>query len=361
MFGITIILVLVELVLMTRLVLLTYKYVYPDMSQYSHTQANNTTNATRMERKDHYITKYDRGRVALLTFFVSALYCIEYLILGWGFLYKTYKQKTSTIPWSAIFKMFIKSAILLTPLAMLKVVNTVYNIKMEIHSMSDKPNSETKIYITYCILELFKGLFDYIVRAMMLTATLMIREVWFPKNDDQEDSSKEMADFDLGKNEAIKEHSLQMHQYRKRGPQVEQIMFPFNIWFMLPWITHYLTTSINPHLILAPWMSHMHVTRIFYLTYNVLKFAELLVQYLCALKMNQYHNEYYDKMRDKQILKYQSPKYQAIASKLGIDYKDKYNFYPTILKINTKINMENPLYILLLLLGIFMNATQVLA
>ena len=194
---------------------------------------------------------------------------------------------------------------------------------------------------------------------MMLVATFSVREKWkIPQE------SENMALGNKPAWEAAKEvHDKFSMEYKHRGEAVENITGIFGPWFIIPWIAFSFVTTIKPHDVLLPWWEGSEKTasdwsRTYYLLYHVTQFYLLLSQYMCGLKMNDYHYNFYRIMRRKQLAAYDDPDYRAYACQLHIDYEKAYNFSPRILKINLKTSMDNPLYVFLLLIAIFLGTSK---
>ena len=69
--------------------------------------------------------------------------------------------------------------------------------------------------------------------------------------------------------------------------------------------------------------------------------------------MNSHHDLYYELLRKKQLSAYKSSSRRAFARIMYIEKNKKYDFVPRVAFTDIKIRMENPLYVILLLLGIF--------
>ena len=346
---VVVVVVLVELTLLLRLTLWAWKYWPVD---YLHPEEVNETQ-----------TGYDYTQCKTFGFIsaLSSLTCFEYLLLGCGF-YKQIKWNTrDNIPVSTVCGYFFISALVLCPLGLLGLIKAGLSVAMEVKKEPNMIDVNNVTYIVYCICELCSVMFAYIVRIMMLMTTLRIRHVWKKKSEIT--SGKDIEGLDATK-EAINSHYAELHEYKKRGEQAEYLMYPYKVWFLIPWIIYYIYTLIDPHDILSPWKEGTEdafiLSRFFYLTYLILKSSQLLTQYACALKMNQYHNEYYDGMRDRHIFQYTDKEYQTKASQFGIDYKEKYNFHPNFLQINPRISISNPLFMLTLLVAIFLRVSNLL-
>lgn len=348
-------LVVVELILLIRLCLLGVKY-WP-VDDRNHTEKINETDVSL------YI--YNQCRTFTLNVIVVAsLICGEFLLLGIGFCQQIKQNKTADTPRSTLCEYCFISALVLCPLGLLGLLKFGFSIAME--ETKDPKSTDLKHvpYVVFCFCELFNVFLSYIVRIVMLVTTARIRRVWFPKGENQDITTCSIGQLNP-RTEAIEVYHNELHKYKERGERAEHLMSPFKIWFLMPWVLYFITTLINPQDILSPWKgskdAHVFIlTRLFYFTYTILKTIELLVQYAFALKMNQYHHEYYDRMRDRQIFKYESKVYQAEASQFVIDYKEVYNFHPMFFGINPRISIDNPLFVLIFVLTIILRISDLL-
>ena len=232
-----------------------------------------------------------------------------------------------------------------------------------------RPEHPDKVYIAYCSLETLHILFDIILLMTLLFVLLEIRTIWKydPEHTNQDSnqsvgnkSTKELLQLALKK---------ELIEYHERGEKVKYLMYPFTVWFLTPWIVFLFSSSINPHYFLAPWTDsdsdiEIH-SRAYYLVNIFMKIFQLLLQYTFALKVNQYHRDYYMALKRRVIFKDEDKnstksEYYAEACQLmdSIEFHDDFNFYPTFLSINPRIDVEGPFYTVYLLLTVFLNISD---
>ena len=230
--------------------------------------------------------------------------------------------------------------------------------------MENRKANLDEVYLTYCVLEAGHIFLDVSLRAFMLGEMYKIRHVW------TEEATQSGADNNLGRgqsvnNEAKKGFVKELEDYRERGNEAKYLLYPFTVWFLTPWIVYLVITSINPHYLLAPWTDSSsridNLSRAFHLINVAYRTLLLLLQYAFALKVNQYHRDYYINMRHRVTLKCeQDQEYRLEASQFmnSMYFHDDFNFYPTFLSINPRIAVDGPLYVILLVLGVIVNTSE---
>ena len=249
-------------------------------------------------------------------------------------------------------------------------------------------------YLAYCGLEAFHIWYDLIFRSFLMVTLLYVWNLWnksAPNDaisaspDDSaistsskshdEDENKKLKSLNADENKARQlaciDFNKELALYHMRGERVERTLYPFAMWFLTPWVVYLVSTNINPHYFLAPWTdSKSNIddnARAYHLVNTAMKTYQLLMQYVFALKVNQFHRDYFIAMKRRVIFKDNSSEslafrnqYRAEASQLmsTIDYHDDFNFYPTFLWINPRISVDGPFYIVFLLFGMFVNASD---
>ena len=102
-----------------------------------------------------------------------------------------------------------------------------------------------------------------------------------------------------------------------------------------------------------------NIPRIYYLLYNLNQFVTLLIPYLCAKKINTYHHKYYKTMRMQQLMKFKDkPSCLSFANQLLVEKEERYDFLPRILGTSITISIGSPLYVVILLAGIFLSVAE---
>ena len=150
-------------------------------------------------------------------------------------------------------------------------------------------------------------------------------------------------------------------QYEDCYNKSKKICEIFKTWFIIPWITYFIATSIKRKHVLSPWLQDAEETEvekkllpaIYYMLYNVFQGISLLVAYISALKMNIYHQTYYASLRKTQLSLHKSNTQYALADIFHIEKKEQYDFVPHVAFTQIKIPIDNPLYVIFLLLGTF--------
>ncbi len=170
-------------------------------------------------------------------------------------------------------------------------------------------------------------------------------------------------------------------EYEKKGEQAKELMLPFVPWFLFPWLHFLVLTLINPHLLLTPW-THDHNqhrseviarSQLLYFGILIVYFVQIAVQHACAMRMNQYHKDYHTDMKKRVVYKYGccteddsvdekkfKKKYIFKASQISMKFKDEYKFDPTFLSFFPNVNVENPYYLLVFIVGIAVSTSKIL-
>ena len=141
-----------------------------------------------------------------------------------------------------------------------------------------------------------------------------------------------------------------------------------------PWIIYFINSSLKTYNVLRPWnldgdgdTPPSDIPSIYYLLFNINQLITLIVPFLCAKKINTYHHKYFKHMRTKQIKRYtnQSDKLDprkarclSFARQLMVDRNDRYDFEPPLVGTSITISIGNPLFVILLLVGLFLSISE---
>ena len=163
-------------------------------------------------------------------------------------------------------------------------------------------------------------------------------------------------------------------KYHKIGKQVQVYQELFQTWFIIPWVIYFINSSLKTYNVLRPWnldgdgdTPPSDIPSIHYLLFNINQLITLIVPFLCAKKINTYHHKYFKHMRTKQIKRYmnQSDKLDprkarclSFARQLMVDRNDRYDFEPRIVGTSITISIGNPLFVILLLMGLFLSISE---
>ena len=161
----------------------------------------------------------------------------------------------------------------------------------------------SKMYYAYCALNVGRYVIALSIRHLMVITTIQICEEWDDSRNTIQTGSREINLNDVEPTQVANEiHRLLSDNYDKYGKKVEALSNPFRPWFIIPWIAYVFETSINAKSVLSPWeeganMSFSIWVKMYTLLYSVTQFCMLLIQYLCALKINGSHQEYCREVR----------------------------------------------------------------
>lgn len=254
-------------------------------------------------------------------------------------------------------------------LLLLSVAIPIVGVVMEVHySQTTQCKDHNKwIFIAYCVFNLGRYLFASCTRLAMAFAAIEIGRIWSiavfgnPAHEaevERRNQTEQILEDWKVSSKKFDELSQNYHQHGKKSRMFCDI---FKTWFIVPWLTYFIATSIKTTDVLTPWLKDEQkievekklLPAIYYIMYNIFQLISLLVGYLCGLKMNTYHHDYYAAMRRAQLNAFNSNSRRAFARMIRTQKTEQYDFIPHVAYAHLKIPMDNPLYILFLLLGIF--------
>ena len=371
-----IILVLSLLLMFIRCLLLVTRFLT------SNIVAESCTNLTKLQS-----LKYDAWMVTVFYGILETIRFMEYVVIGvhlFNYWLNSQKQFQETIREVVEERKLFASMIIILWVCsvpgLIGLTVVVFQIKMETyhehteikHKVCPNYIHVSKFYYAYCAFNFGRYLYAISVRLIMIIITTIIAWIWnssfcriktFIDRNNQGNSSLS------AKSLAEKIHNFLTIEYDKSGANVETLSKPFQYWFILPWIAYTFETSISVQNQLSPWEEDKSVfsiwAKLYTLFYSVTQFCLLLMQYLCALKINSHHQEYCRKTRSLQMKAFDDHQcenfmtdYKAAARKLQVEHQVHYNFSPMIWGIDVNISMDTPVYAILLLLNTFVALSQ---
>ena len=308
---------LVEIIYITKGVLLIARYSFPPKS---------CPNSTELVESDDSAELVTSGPDRMYYFtvavyaFCSLLRCIEYIPLLIE-LYKFWKAKNKefSFPKLQCTELMICSSLAMILLLCLSVPTV--GIALELNK--ECGDSLGTVYIVYCVVNFFRYTWAFSARAGMVFATFAVREIWM-NNAPESGSTEEL--------------------YKEKGERVQKVARIFQTWFLFPWIIFFIASSLEAKNVLRVWngdrIEILPLPLAYYLLYNINQIMLLLIPYLCGLKMDYYHHKFY-----KQEVSCQTA--------MPIQEEDDYNFVPCVWGLGIKVKMNSVIYSLFLLLGIF--------
>ena len=267
-----------------------------------------------------------------------------------------------------IFWLFV--LLFLVPvLLLLSVAIPIVGIVIEVQysQITQCKDHNQSVFIAYCVFNFGRYLFASFTRLTMAFAAIEVGRIWSvavfespaheAKVEQPNQTERILEDWNVCSNK-FDELSQNYHQ---RGKKCQIICEIFKAWFIVPWITYFIATSIKTTNVLSPWLKDEQeiqvekrlLPAIYYIMYNIFQLIALLVGYLCGLKINAYHHVYYASMRRAQRNAFNSSSRRAFAHIIRTQKIEQYDFIPHVAYAYLKIPMDNPLYMLFLLLGIF--------
>ena len=137
-------------------------------------------------------------------------------------------------------------------------------------------------------------------------------------------------------------------------------------WFVIPWIGFLIASSLETDNLLKGWKNgpsssgQYDFSEVVYMVYHFYQVFLLALPYLCMQKMNALHHKYLNQSRRKQLAKFKTASRMAHACMNRIEKEGHYDFVPRIWGTSIKIHMENPLYVVFLLVGVFFTIVKAL-
>lgn len=226
-------------------------------------------------------------------------------------------------------------------------------------------------HMIYWFLDVIYHFYGVTVRLFMLLATMAIGVIWSKDDTARENVSdartaqpKTYMEYLEDRKVASIDHMMRTDEYTNKGRMVEPILEMFQAWFIIPWVLYFIGSSLDTEHILKSWRDkptgdgQYNFSEVLYMVYNFSQLLLLTLAYLTSKKMNTHHQNYFSKSRRQQIQKHKSASRMALASMNKIEEEDHFNFTPRIWGTSIKINIENPLYIMLLLVSIFFTVIE---
>ena len=282
------------------------RYIYPSKVCVNHTiQPAEDDDSLEFE-------KYDRGYkfTVFLLGIISVLRIVEYIPLFIG-LRRYWKEMDRN--GSNVCKNFLTWLMLSTPAWAIILSLPVIGLLLE--SSCGDAKVTAKVFIAYCIINFFRYGWALSVRMGMVYATLKVKEIW----------------------EGIQDGNATPLTYKNAGKQVKKIAGIFETWFLFPWIIFFLISSLKAKNILSLWKEDAEevefLALVYFMLYNVNQMIFLIIPYLCAKKMNQYHH-------------------QCVMQQLQIQADENYDVEPHLWGLGLKVKMKSFIYTLFLVMGL---------
>lgn len=224
-------------------------------------------------------------------------------------------------------------------------------------------------HFVYWILDIVRYLHDVVIRMLMIIATIAIGQLWSSTDNESEnvpdDTECEPKNHDMylkDREITSEDHRSRMQKYILKGGQVERTLDIFETWFIIPWILFFLSSSLDSEYILKylrdsssknDSIGDYDFTEIHYMVYNFNQVFLLAVAFICSKMINEYHQNYYNESRYQQLKKFKTASRKAMASMNNIESEDNFDFVPRIWGSSIKIKVDNPLYVIILLVSAF--------
>ena len=227
----------------------------------------------------------------------------------------------------------------------------------------------------YWILDVVRYLHDVFGRLFMVLAMLAVSMIWFEGEqqctalEDTDSCPMEPISYEEyleEREDAVLDHSKRTQDYTQRGEKVERILQIFQTWFILPWVLYFIASSLDTEEILKSWRSgndsnkKYDFTDLAFIVYSSNQLLLLALPYFCTKKINAYHRTYRIQSRRQQIKVQKTASRKAFAHLNKIEEEGQFNFIPRIWRTDIRIQVDNPLYVVLLLVGLFFTVINTL-
>ena len=352
-------------------------------------EKNHSSNQTSTSVGDDFIF------TTIVYAIINVLRIMEYVILAKQFYY--FLAQNDNLCSKYFFKeklywLFLL-LLLLSPYFVLGAVIPSLGIVQEIEHSEWLPECSQhyqEVYISYCAVNFLRYLSAYLVRVLMIYFTLSLRKIWFPEGDPPGHTSLGLDKHSARSKAASQEQPGQAQpltnaeqfehnwcivscdfkdhteKYNKVGEQAKIVQELFQTWFILPWMIYLIASYLKTYNVLKPWNADSDgvtplsdIPQMYYLLFNINQLITLLIPYLCARKMNTYHQKYFKLMRNEQLLfRMDSHNQLFLARQLKVEWESDYDFEPRIMGTDITMSVGSPLYVVILLAGIFLSVSE---
>ena len=216
-------------------------------------------------------------------------------------------------------------------------------------------------HVVYWMPDVIRYIYDISIRVFLMLATIVVNKIWLYDEEESDSHTKEPETYsEYLQDRAVtnEDHKSRTDDYIGRGGKVEVISEIFQTWFIIPWVLFFIGSSLETDYILKSWTDKTKngkysFPEVVYLIYNLNQLVLLTLPYICAKIMHTRHHKYFTKLRQKQLLKYKTASRMAFARIQKIEKEVHFDFTPRIWGTSIKISIDDPFYVILLLLGIF--------
>lgn len=228
-------------------------------------------------------------------------------------------------------------------------------------------NCERYVYehhFVYWVFDTVYHLHDVAIYLLMFLATVAVVVLWTVNEENEQDECETQPtsylDYLKDREVTSKDHKTRTEDYLERGRKIERVLEIFQTWFVIPWILYFIGSSLNMNQFLKFWKEGVtgtgqyDLSEITHVVYSAKKIFLLTFAYLCSRTMNAHHQKYTRQSRRKQLDKFKkTASRMALAAMNKIEKEEHFDFVPRVWGTSIKIHMDSPLYIILLLVGIF--------
>lgn len=160
------------------------------------------------------------------------------------------------------------------------------------------------------------------------------------------------------------DYNARMKDYEKRGRKVQCLSNIFQRWFTIPWLLYFIGSSLDTDYILwkdkANEDSKYGFSGAYFMVYSFSQMFLLTLPLLLSYQINTYHSDYVSRSKHQQLAVYKTSSRKALASMNKIKKVDQFDFVPQIWGTGIEVPVDNPLYILFLLVTIFFTVVKAL-
>ena len=280
---------------------------------------------------------------------------------NWDRISKIQKWEISRrwILFTAIFGFIYLTLSVATPVMGTRA-DTIYSTECAVETQNYSGSADTGriIIIINAITTGAIHMVGFLIRFSMVIATLAVKSIWKPPGSDSAEATQ--VQTQAGSAEAEEERVRKLvNKYVESGEKIKPILQIFQAWFVLQWIVYFLMIFVGiTNIVMAYLQNIQHEYASMEYVFNSLNVAISLVAfsipYACGNKMNSYHKEYIDTMRETCIKRdgkeFKEVKLESLI-KIGHSKMEDYDFVPRVWGLS--IPLDNSGYTLTVFISIF--------
>ena len=332
--------------------------------------AHNATNGT-VPSCPAFCSKDSFDRLSIIVYMVwSFLHSLIYasffrdLYVNWDRIPKIQKWKISKrwILFTVIFGVIYLTLSVATPVMGARA-DTIYSTECAVGTQNYSGSADTGrlIIIINAITTGAIHMVGFPIRFSTVIATLAVKSICKPPGSDSAEAAQAQAQQTQAGSGSAEEERVRklVNKYVESGEKIKPILQIFQAWFVLQWIVYFLMIFVGiTNIVMAYLQNIQHEYAFMEYVFNSLNVAISLVAfsipYACGNKMNSYHKEYIDTMRET-CIKRDGKQFKEVKLeswiKIGHSKMEDYDFVPRVWGLS--IPLDNSGYTLTVFISIF--------